>query len=70
FLLDVLAGGPVLVTVVIERGAAKGFSYDQLKRAKKALSVVAFKMREEGLSSPWAWALPQHVPPEAEREPV
>jgi putative DNA primase/helicase len=66
FLLDILADGPVLQKTVIERGAARGFSYDQLWRAKKAVGAEDY--REAGLKSgPSYWALPQHVPPEAER---
>jgi hypothetical protein len=69
FLLDILAGGPVLQTLIIERGAEHGFSYDQLKRAKGALGVRSFKKREAGLDSPWLWALPQHAPAGAESDP-
>src|SRR5262249_43371470 len=35
FLFDSLANGPVLKKDIEERGAARGFSYDQLKPAKK-----------------------------------
>jgi DNA invertase Pin-like site-specific DNA recombinase len=69
FLLDILAGGPVLQTLIVERGAEHGLSYDQLKRAKRPLGVRAFKKREAGLNSPWLWALPQHAPEGAENEP-
>jgi hypothetical protein len=68
FLLDILAAGPVLVTVIVERGAKRGFSYDQLKRAKRIIGVDAFKQREAGMNSPWLWALPQHVPTGAESD--
>jgi hypothetical protein len=70
FLLDILAGGPVLTTIVVERGAAHGFSYEQLRHAKTKLGVVAFKKRRAGRDAPWMWALPQHAPPEAENEPA
>jgi hypothetical protein len=67
FLNDILAGGKVLQKTVIERGAAKGFSYDQLWRAKKTLRAEDF--REKGVQAgPSYWALPQHVPDEAETE--
>ena len=69
FLLDILAGGPVLQAVIAERGAEHGFSYDQLKRAKRPLSVRSFKKREAGMDSPWLWALPQHAPEGLENEP-
>jgi DNA polymerase len=66
FLVDILISGPVLQKVIIERGAERGFSYDQLWRAKRALDVKAFKRSGENLTSPWLWALPQHIPPDAE----
>jgi hypothetical protein len=66
FLLDILAGGPVFQTVIVERGAEHGFSYDQLKRAKRPLGVRSFKT---GLNTPWLWALPQHAPEGAENDP-
>jgi hypothetical protein len=54
--------------MVQERGAERGFSYDQLRRAKHATGVKAFKRRGANLDSPWMWALPQHVPPDVEEE--
>ena len=35
FLRDILANGPVLQKIVVERGAAHGFSLNQLKRARE-----------------------------------
>ena len=68
FLLDILAGGPVLQKTIIERGAAHSFSYKQLWKAKGALGVEDF--RERGLKSgPSYWAFPQHVPPATEATP-
>jgi hypothetical protein len=65
FLNDILAGGKVLQKTVSERGAAKGFSYMQLWRAKAALGVIDF--REKGVKGgPSYWALPQHAPDETE----
>jgi putative DNA primase/helicase len=65
FLLDILAGGPVLQKTIIERGAARGFSYKQLWKAKGTLGIEDF--RERGVKSgPSYWAFPQHVPPETE----
>lgn len=43
----------------VERGAAHGFSHDQLKRAKGASDVRTYPRG-------WTWALPQHPLPEAE----
>jgi hypothetical protein len=63
FLVDIQAGGKVLQKLVIERGASKGFSYDQLWRAKQTLGVEDFC--EKGVQAgPSYWALPQHVPDE------
>ena len=61
FLLDVLANGPVPVKTVEERAAARGFSKDQLDRAKRKMGVVTFK--EAGkVNGGWFWSLPQHAP--------
>jgi hypothetical protein len=61
FLQDMLTNGPVTINLIEQRGAVRGFSKDQLKRAKRKLGVVAFK--EEGkLEGCWFWALPQHAP--------
>ena len=61
FLMNTLANGPVLIATIEEQGAARGFSKDQLDRAKKKMGVVAFK--EQGkLDGQWFWALPQHAP--------
>jgi putative DNA primase/helicase len=65
FLTDVLISGPVLQKTIVERGAERGFSLQQLKRAKKTLDVEAF--RKKGLrAGPSYWAFPEHVPPETE----
>jgi putative DNA primase/helicase len=65
FLRELLADGPVLAKVAIEQGAARGFSIEQLKYARKMIGAVAFKRRGENLSSPWLWALPKDVPEDA-----
>jgi hypothetical protein len=59
FLLDVLANGPVPVKTIEERAAVRGFSKDQLDRAKKKMGVVSFK--EKVLQGRSFWALPQHA---------
>ena len=51
FLLDVLANGPVPVKIIDERAVARGFSKDQLKRAKQKMCVGAFK--EAGKARRW-----------------
>src|SRR5262249_44026093 len=43
FLRDVLSGGPVLVKTIEERATVRGFSKDQLDRAKKKMGVLSFK---------------------------
>ena len=69
FLRDILitAGAPVLQKIIIERGALKGYSLDQLHRARRAIGAAAFKQRGENLTSPWLWAMPEHVPASAEK---
>ena len=62
FLLDMLSNGPVPQSFIEERAGAHGFTYEQLRRAKKKMCVVTFK--EKGVEhGKWIWALPQHAPP-------
>jgi hypothetical protein len=68
FLRDILASGPVLQKVIVERGAAKKISLPQLRRARKAVGAVTFKRSGGNVISPWLWALPEHVPDDIERE--
>jgi hypothetical protein len=68
FLRDILASGPVLQKIIVERGAAKGISLSQLRRARKAVGAVTFKRRGGNVISPWLWALPEHVPDDVETE--
>jgi DNA polymerase I-like protein with 3'-5' exonuclease and polymerase domains len=68
FLQDVLTSGPVPMATIEERGAARGFSKDQLHRAKRKLGIVAFK-EAKTLQGRWFWALPQHAPLPEERKP-
>ena len=60
-LIDLLANGPVLTTLVEERGAARGFNMNQLKRAKKQMGIVSLKEKGK-VGAPWFWALPKHAP--------
>ena len=66
FLSTILANGPALQTLIVERGAERGFSDDQLRRAKRALGIRAFKQRGQP-HAPWLWALPQDAPAEEEQ---
>jgi hypothetical protein len=56
FLLDILANGAVAKSVVEKRAAARGFSIQQLDRAKKRMGIVTFK--EGGkFEGQWFWRL-------------
>jgi hypothetical protein len=66
FLRDILATGPVMRNIVVERGAEKGFSLPQLRRALKNVGEP-FKQPGEDFNSPWMWALPKDVPANAIR---
>ena len=68
FLSAILANGPARQTLIVERGAERGFSYDQLDRAKRLLGIKSFKQRGQP-HAPWLWALPQDAPAEEEGEP-
>jgi hypothetical protein len=61
FLQDLLLNGPVLAATLEERGAARGFSKEQLTRAKRKLAVATFKEGNR-FDGRWYWALPQHAP--------
>jgi DNA polymerase len=66
-LMNLLANGPTPVKIVEERGAACGYSIDQLKRAKRKMGVVRFK--ETGkIDGQWFWALPEHAPADVSSE--
>jgi len=60
------ANGPARQTLIVERGAERGFSNDQLHRAKRALGIRAFKQLGQP-HTPWFWALPQDEPAAAAR---
>ncbi len=63
FLLDILANGPAPIKILEERAAVRGFSKDQLDRAKRKLRIVAFKEKDVK-DGRWFWALPQDAPVE------
>jgi DNA polymerase len=67
FLMDMLANGPVPAKRIEERGVARGFSEDQLRRARRKIGAVTFKAKGK-LEGGWFWAKPQDVPPEADAE--
>lgn len=57
FLMDILIGGPVPVTLIVERGTAHGFTEKQLRYAREQMNIVAFK--ETGRPhGHWLWVLP------------
>jgi putative DNA primase/helicase len=56
FLIEVLAGGPVPMKDIEERGAQRGLNVDQLKRAKGKLGIISDKSGFEGA---WVWAMPK-----------
>ena len=51
------SNGPARQTLIVERAAERGFSDDQLHRAKRLLGIKAFKQRGQP-HAPWLWALP------------
>jgi hypothetical protein len=56
FLLDILANGPVPVTLVIERGAARGFTKRQITYAREQMKIISLK--GPGDHGRWFWVLP------------
>src|SRR5262249_38086314 len=62
FLQDMLTNGPVPVEIIQKRADVRGFSWDQMKRARSKMGVVSYK---GGLDEGWMWALPQHAPASA-----
>jgi putative DNA primase/helicase len=59
FLQDMLTSGPVLVETIQKRAGARGFGWDQVKRAKARMGIVSYKA---GMDEGWMWALPQDAP--------
>jgi hypothetical protein len=57
FLQDILAAGPAPATLVIERGAERGFTKRQITYAREQMKLIAFK--ETGkYGGRWFWVLP------------
>ena len=62
FLQDILTNGPARAKTIQERGGIRGFSQDQLDRAKKKIGVVAYRIGGIADTGVWLWALPQDAP--------
>ena len=57
FLKDILAAGPARATLVIERGAERGFTKRQITYAREQMKLIALK--ETGkYGGRWFWVLP------------
>jgi hypothetical protein len=57
FLKDILAAGPAPATLVIERGAERGFTKRQITYAREQMKLIALK--ETGkYGGRWFWVLP------------
>jgi hypothetical protein len=61
FLMNLLANGPMAKTAIEDKATERGFSIDQLKRAKHRMEIVAFKQTGT-MGGQWFWALAQHAP--------
>jgi hypothetical protein len=69
FLNVILANGPALASLIIERGAERGFSLHQLQRARKIEPAIrSFRRPGEGKHSSWWWVHAHELPPDAEEE--
>jgi len=55
FLKDILANGPAPVTLIIERGAERGFSWVQIRYARRQMKIISFK--GPGKDGGWFWVL-------------
>ena len=61
FLFDILANGPVAKTIILERAAVRGFTEEQLRRARTKAGIGTYK--ETGKKSGRSfWALASHMP--------
>jgi hypothetical protein len=60
FLMDILASGPVPMTIIEARAAKRGITPKQLRCAREQMRIITFK--ETGkLNGCWLWVLPQHI---------
>jgi putative DNA primase/helicase len=60
FLLETLVGGPLDAAVVIQQAQEANIAEKTLRRAKKALGIIATKC---GMSAGWDWRLPKTANP-------
>ena len=67
FLMNLLAGGPVEMKTIEDKAAERGFSIEQLRRAKRKMGVVALKQAGT-MEGHWLWALAQHAPSKEAKE--
>jgi hypothetical protein len=56
FLKDILANGPAPATLIIKRGAERGFTKRQITYAREQMKLVALK--GPGKDGGWFWVLP------------
>jgi hypothetical protein len=56
FLKDILAAGPAPANLVIARGAERGYTWVQIRYARRQLKIISFKGPGKGGS--WFWVLP------------
>jgi hypothetical protein len=61
FLMNLLASGPVEMKSIEDKAAERGFTIEQLRRAKRKMGIVAFKQAGT-MEGHWFWALAQHAP--------
>jgi hypothetical protein len=56
FLKDILANGPAPANLIIARGAERGFTWVQIRYARRQLKIISFK--GPGKGGGWFWVLP------------
>jgi hypothetical protein len=65
FLEDILSNGPAPATLIIKRGAERGFSKRQITYAREQMKLIALK--GPGTRGAWFWVLPHDnraIPPQ------
>ena len=61
FLMNLLTGGAVEMKTIEDKATERGFTIEQLRRAKRKMGIVAFKQTGT-MEGHWFWALAQHAP--------